>query len=68
MKAHKTLSPQEARAALRTKGLSIRKWAVSNGLSVEVVRAVLNGKSKCTIGQSHKVAVLLGIKEGEIVD
>lgn len=50
------------------KGISVRSWAISNGVSPSVVHGVLKGKLAGRIGESHKVAVLLGIKHGEIVD
>jgi len=68
MKAHKTLSPQEAAQALQEKGLSVNKWSSMHGFKPQIVRNVLANKSKCRIGKSHKIAVLLGMKEGEIVD
>lgn len=52
---------------LAYKGLSVRAWAVSNQLCPSTVRAVMNGKLKGRIGEGHKIAVLLGLKRGEIV-
>ncbi|WP_026608718.1 hypothetical protein [Methylocaldum szegediense] len=49
------------------KGISVSKWAKERGLHPAVVHGVLKGR-KARIGQSHKAAVLLGIKDGEIVD
>lgn len=68
MKTHNTLTPQEAAESLHAKGLSVNKWSLINGFNPQIVRTVLANKSKCRIGKSHKIAVLLGIKEGEIVD
>lgn len=68
MKAHKPLTLQEAREALRHKGLSVRKWALINGVTPVIVRGILAGTINYNIGKSHKIAVLLGIKDGEIVD
>lgn len=50
------------------KGISVSGWAKKHGLSPAVVHAVLKGTRQARIGQSHKAAVLLGIKEGEIDD
>lgn len=50
------------------KGLSVRGWAIANGLKPSVVRGVLNGRLLGRIGQAHKAAVKLGIKRGEIVE
>lgn len=48
------------------KGLSIRSWAIENGLPPSVVHSVLKGKATGRIGVSHKAAVKLGLKHGEI--
>lgn len=61
-----TRTPEQARAELQRKGISISEWAVTNGFSVAIVFEVLSGKRKCIRGQSHKIAVALGLKEGEI--
>lgn len=58
----------EARADFTRKGLSIAAWARANGVGRSLVYEVLAGKKKCLRGDAHKVAVLLGIKRGEIVD
>lgn len=50
------------------KGISIRSWAIANGVNPAVVHALLKGRLSGRIGGSHKAAVLLGIKHGEIVD
>jgi gp16 family phage-associated protein len=49
------------------KGISIRSWAIANGLTPSVVHAVLKGRLSGRIGESHKAAVKLGLKHGEIV-
>lgn len=49
------------------KGISIRSWAIANGLHPSVVHGVLKGKRLGRIGASHKAAVKLGLKHGEIV-
>ncbi|MBL0729575.1 DNA-binding protein [Piscinibacter sp. HJYY11] len=46
----------------RERGLVIKDWAASHGFHHEVVYAVLAGRSKCLRGQSHRVAVALGLK------
>ncbi|MFZ6722902.1 DNA-binding protein [Undibacterium sp. Ji49W] len=51
-----------------TKGISISQWAHERNLPPSVVYGVLKGKRKARIGKSHKAAVLLGLKHGEIVD
>lgn len=48
------------------KGISIRSWAIANGLQPAIVHGVLKGRYTGRIGESHKAAVKLGLKEGEI--
>lgn len=55
----------EARAELKRKGVSISKWATTNGFTTNLVYEVLSGKRACGYGQSHQIAVALGIKAGE---
>ncbi|WP_083280671.1 DNA-binding protein [Pseudomonas sp. NBRC 111126] len=57
---------QEARARLARQGISAKDWAFQHGLNPSTVYAVLNGQKKCLRGESHRAAVLLGIKAGEI--
>lgn len=69
--ARKKLTDEERRALARTKfsrtGLSIRKWARQFGVSERLVTEVLAGRRKGVRGQSHKIAVALGLKDGVIV-
>lgn len=60
-------TPAQARAELRRKGVSITQWAVSNGYSPNLVFEVLSGRRNPTLGQTHQIAVALGLKAGEIV-
>ena len=62
----KLRTPDEARAALQNKGVSITQWAVANKFSPNLVFEVLGGRKKCVRGQSHDIAVRLGLKAGEI--
>lgn len=61
-------TPDEARAELKRKGISISQWAVANGFSVNMVFEVLGGRKQGVRGQAHKIAVKLGLKEGEVVE
>jgi gp16 family phage-associated protein len=65
--ATKPKTPQQARAEFERKGLSIAGWARDNGFGRSLVYEVLHGRKKCHRGDSHKIAVLLGMKDGEIV-
>lgn len=57
-------TPAEAKADLRTRGITVRAWAKEHGVSERIVHEVLAGRRKGLYGKSHKVAVLLGIKDG----
>lgn len=50
------------------RGETINAWSKRHGFSVATVQRVLHGKSQCKFGASHKIAVLLGLKEGEIIE
>jgi gp16 family phage-associated protein len=56
----------DARAELQRQGVSISRWAISNGFSTNLVFEVLAGRKKCLRGQAHNIAVKLGLKDGEI--
>lgn len=58
------LTEEEARASFKAKGINVAEWARERGFSVELTRMVLAGKRKCVRGQSHQIAVALGIKPG----
>lgn len=57
---------EEALAEFRRTGRSVRSWAKEHDFCEQLVHAVLKGKRPCHRGKSHKVAVLLGIKDGVI--
>jgi gp16 family phage-associated protein len=61
-------TPAQAREEFDRKGVSIAKWAKKHGVNKSLVYEVLRGNRKCHRGDSHKVAVLLGMKHGEIVN
>lgn len=60
-------TPEEVRAEFQRKGVSIASWATANNLNVNMVFEVLSGRKKGIRGQAHKIAVLLGLKEGEVI-
>lgn len=61
-------SKDQVKAEFIRTGTSIAGWARQHNVNRALVGAILNGERACRIGQSHKIAVLLGIKEGEIVN
>ncbi len=55
--------PEEIRAELERNGLSIAAWARSHGFSEALTYRVMRGHP-ARLGQSHRIAVALGLKEG----
>ena len=58
----------DIRNEFERRGLSISEWARSRGFSTALVYQVLTGKRKAIRGQSHQIAVALGLKEGILAD
>lgn len=58
-------SPEEVKQEFAERGLSISGWAKERGYSQALVYQVLNGSRKALRGESHKIAVELGLKEGK---
>ncbi|MCW2390943.1 gp16 family phage-associated protein [Sphingobium sp. B1D7B] len=44
-------------------GISVTKWAMDRGFNPTQVHNVLSGKRRCVRGESHRIAVALGVKE-----
>ncbi len=59
-------SAAEVRAEFARLGLSIGAWARSHGFSAQLVYQVLAGRKRAVRGQSHEIAVRLGLKRGQI--
>lgn len=68
MKTQKLRTPQEIRAEWLRKGLGQNDWARKHGVNPVTVSQVLNGINKGSRGEGHRVAVMLGMKDGEIVE
>ena len=49
------------------KGVSIAAWARAKGYDADLTRAILRNERAAIRGQSHNIAVELGLKEGEVV-
>jgi gp16 family phage-associated protein len=56
------------RALFAGSGISVAEWARVQGFSTGLVYQVLEGRRKCLRGQSHQIAVALGLKEGETMN
>ena len=61
-----TLTPEQARADLDRRGISIAEFSRKHGLNKNLVSDLLNGRIKGRRGEAHRAAVLLGIKDGVI--
>lgn len=57
---------EDARRELVQHGISLAAWARKHGVKADQVRDVLRKEIPCNWGVSHKIAVLLGIKDGVI--
>lgn len=62
-----TKTPSQVKAELAHSGISVAQWATANSLNVMIVYGVLSGRRKGSRGEAHRAAILLGLKEGEIV-
>lgn len=60
-------SVKGVRGIFEDSGISVAEWARARGFSTSLVYQVLEGRRKCLRGQSHRIAVALGIKQGSIV-
>ncbi|MFN4351290.1 MAG: DNA-binding protein [Hylemonella sp.] len=59
------ISPEKLVRAKNTfylEGRTVADWARENSFRQDLVYAVLNGRSKCSRGESHRIAVKLGLK------
>ncbi len=63
--ARKLKTAQQKLAEFKARGLSVRRWAMENGFSPALTYRVLSGGNPQR-GESHNIAVALGIKEGMI--
>lgn len=55
-------SPVQVQTWFRESGVSVVEWAAQNGFNPALVYAVMTGKRKCFRGESHRIAVALGMK------
>lgn len=62
----KLRTPEQARAELERNGVSIAAWAMANKFNPNLVHEVLAGRKKGIRGQSHNIAVKLGLKVGVV--
>lgn len=55
-------STDEVKSLFRQAGTTVSKWAEANGYTRHKVYLVLNGQNKGLWGESHQIAVKLGLK------
>jgi len=53
----------EIRTLFEVNGKSVAEWARSNGFSPALVYRVLRGESPAKRGQTHQIAVRLGLRK-----
>lgn len=53
---------KEARNWFYDRGISLTDWARDHGYPRQAVYAVLSGRSRCTRGRGHQIAIALGMK------
>ncbi|WP_082458026.1 DNA-binding protein [Sphingomonas sp. Leaf10] len=51
-----------AREQFLASGTNVSEWARQRGFSLTLVHQVLSGRRRCIRGDSHRIAVALGIK------
>ena len=54
---------EEIRNEFSSRGIPVSEWARKEGFSPGLVHQVLSGRSKCVRGESHEIAVVLGLKD-----
>ena len=59
---------QQIQAEFRAAGITLAEWARANGFSRMTVVDVLRGHRAGKYGEAHRVAVALGLKQGQVVD
>lgn len=61
------LDASTAKKLFELSGTSVAEWARVRGFSTGLVYQVLEGRRKCMRGQSHQIAVALGLKQGVVL-
>lgn len=56
------LSSSEVRNLFEADGISVAEWSRERGFPSALVYRVLRGEAKCLRGESHRIAIALGIK------
>lgn len=56
------------REAISRSGLNMTDWARRRGFSIRLVHEILSGRRSCVRGESYRIAILLGLKDGDLPD
>jgi gp16 family phage-associated protein len=56
-------APSQIKKDFEAEGISVAQWAREHGYKAHLVYNVVNGLSKYKRGESHRIAVALGIKQ-----
>jgi len=56
------LSYSEVRNLFETNGISVAEWSRDHGFPSALVYRVLRGEAKCRRGETHRIAIALGMK------
>ncbi len=68
MQQKKVVTHKEVQERFIREGRTVAGWARLNGVSPRLTATILKEERACRSGDSHKIAVLLGLKNGVIVD
>jgi gp16 family phage-associated protein len=63
-----TLTGEEVRARFRQAGVTITGWAKANNFKRQTVVDCLNMRVKGAYGEAHRCCILLGLKDGEVIE
>ncbi|UIN21184.1 helix-turn-helix domain-containing protein [Herbaspirillum frisingense] len=58
------IAAERIKKLFRSNGGSLAAWAKEMGFKTHDVYAVLDGRTRGSRGESHRIAVALGLKEG----
>lgn len=61
-------TPEEIKDEFAIRGLTVTEWARHMGFSPALVHQILAGRIQGKRGQSHVIAVRLGLKEGVLAN
>lgn len=62
----KVKTGEQVRDEFGRAGKSVSEWARTHGFKPSLVFEVIEGRVQAKRGKSHRIAVLLGMKDGEV--